>query len=48
MKPLLIANQLRKHFKNTKAVDGIDITLNSGECFALLAPMAQKPPLWKC
>ncbi len=38
MKPLLEASQLRKFYKNIKAVDGLDLQLHPGECLALLGP----------
>ncbi len=36
--PALAIRQLRKRYENVVAVDGIDLTVRSGECFGLLGP----------
>lgn len=36
--PILEVKQVRKHFKEVKAVDGVSFTMNSGEFLALLGP----------
>lgn len=36
--PILNVSNIKKHYKNTKAVDGISLQLNKGECLALLGP----------
>jgi ABC-2 type transport system ATP-binding protein len=35
---VLVVRHLRKTFKDVVAVDGIDLTVNAGECFCLLGP----------
>ncbi len=35
---ILQINNLSKHFKSTKAVDGIDLTIRKGEIFGILGP----------
>jgi ABC-2 type transport system ATP-binding protein len=36
--PALIVEDLRKHYGDVKAVDGLDLSVASGECFGLLGP----------
>ncbi len=34
----IVVRDLRKHYGDVRAVDGVDFTVDSGECFALLGP----------
>src|ERR1700750_1977519 len=36
--PALLVQDLRKHYGDVKAVDGLDLSVASGECFGLLGP----------
>jgi ABC-2 type transport system ATP-binding protein len=36
--PALLVQDLRKHYGDVKAVDGLDLAVASGECFGLLGP----------
>src|ERR1700749_2828039 len=36
--PALLVEDLRKHYGDVKAVDGIDLEVARGECFGLLGP----------
>ena len=36
--PALLVEGLRKHYGDVKAVDGLDLSVASGECFGLLGP----------
>src|ERR1700759_253591 len=36
--PALLVEDLRKHYGDVKAVDGLDLSVASGECFGLLGP----------
>jgi ABC-2 type transport system ATP-binding protein len=37
-RPALLVRNLRKTYDDTRAVDGLDLTVNVGECFGLLGP----------
>src|ERR1044071_8729017 len=36
--PALLVEGLRKHYGDVKAVDGLDLSVATGECFGLLGP----------
>jgi ABC-2 type transport system ATP-binding protein len=36
--PAVVLRDLRKHFDDVKAVDGLDLEIRTGECFGLLGP----------
>src|SRR5436305_8296184 len=36
--PALFVRQLKKHYGDVRAVDGLDLTVAPGECFGLLGP----------
>jgi ABC-2 type transport system ATP-binding protein len=36
--PALLVQDLRKHYGDVRAVDGLDLTVGPGECFGLLGP----------
>src|SRR3954468_15066164 len=36
--PALFVRDLRKHYADVRAVDGLDLSVASGECFGLLGP----------
>jgi len=36
--PVIHCRDLRKHYPDVKAVDGLDLLINRGECFGLLGP----------
>src|ERR1041385_4321360 len=36
--PALYVRQLKKHYGDVRAVDGLDLSVASGECFGLLGP----------
>lgn len=36
--PALLVQELRKHYGDVRAVDGLDLTIAPGECFGLLGP----------
>jgi ABC-2 type transport system ATP-binding protein len=36
--PALVVQDLRKHYGDVKAVDGLDLSVATGECFGLLGP----------
>ena len=38
MEPVIVARNLVKKYKQTVAVDGIDLDIYRGECFGLLGP----------
>src|SRR5258706_14127409 len=38
MPDVLTCRNLRKYFDDVKAVDGLDLSVESGECFGLLGP----------
>jgi ABC-2 type transport system ATP-binding protein len=36
--PIIVVQELRKHFGDTKALDGISFTVEKGEIFGFLGP----------
>ena len=38
MPDVIACRNLRKYFDDVKAVDGLDLSVESGECFGLLGP----------
>ena len=38
MEPAIFCRDLRKHYPDVKAVDGLDLSVARGECFGLLGP----------
>jgi ABC-2 type transport system ATP-binding protein len=38
MADVIACRNLRKYFADVKAVDGLDLSVASGECFGLLGP----------